>query len=139
MQLLLVAALAFASVVAVFALQNSQMVPIRFFGWERETSVAIIALGSAAIGALCAFLAGLVRQLGAGLRNRQLRLEVGRLQRELEEERHAKDALVAELERAKEQAHHVLTTATGAEREPVSPQAGLELSTHDEPRPVDER
>nr|MBO2483901.1 hypothetical protein [Bacillota bacterium] len=101
MQLLLVAALAFATVVAVFALQNAQMVPIRFFGWERETSVAVISLVAAALGAACALLAGLVRQLGAGLKNRQLRLEVGRLQRELEEERSAKEALVNELEQAK--------------------------------------
>lgn len=101
MQLLLVAALAFASVVAVFALQNAQTVIIRFFGWEREASVALISLGAAGLGALCAVLTGFVRQLGAGLRQRQLRLELERLQAELEEERQAKSALAAELERAR--------------------------------------
>lgn len=101
MQLLLVAALIFASVVAVFALQNAQAVPIRFFGWERETSVAVIALGAAAVGALSTVLAGLFRQVGMGLRTRHLRAEVDRLQRELEEERSAKSALIAELEEAR--------------------------------------
>lgn len=101
LQLLLVAALIFASVVAVFALQNAQTVPIRFFGWERETSVAVIALGAAAVGALSAVLAGLVRQLSAGLRNRHLKAELGRVQRELDDERQAKEALLTELERVK--------------------------------------
>lgn len=117
LQLLLVAALVFASVVAVFALQNAQTVPIRFFGWERETSVAVIALGAAAVGALFAVLAGLVRQLGAGLRTRHLKAELGRLQRELDEERKAKDALVAKLEEARE-----ANRASGQqERLPVEP------------------
>lgn len=104
MQLLLVAALIFASVVAVFALQNAQTVPIRFFGWQRETSVAVIALGAAMVGALTAILAGVFRQVSMGLRARHLRAELDRIQRELEEERTAKSALVAQLEQAKEAA-----------------------------------
>lgn len=99
MQLFLVAALIFASVVAVFALQNAQTVPIRFFAWERETSVAVIALGAAVVGALAAVLTGLVRQVAIGLRHRQLRAELGRVQKELEEERRAQQALLAELSR----------------------------------------
>lgn len=99
MQLLLVAALIFASIVAVFALQNAQTVPIRFFAWERETSVAVIALGAAIVGALAAVLAGLIRQVALGLRHRQLKAELGRVQGELDEERETKQALLSELAR----------------------------------------
>lgn len=99
MQLLLVAALIFASIVAVFALQNAQTVPIRFFAWERETSVAVIALGAAIVGALAAVLAGLIRQVALGLRHRQLKAELGRVQSELDEERETKQALLSELAR----------------------------------------
>lgn len=118
MQLLLIAALAFAGAVAVFALQNAHVVSIRFFGWEREASVAIISLGSAALGALCAILTGLVRQLGVGLKNRQLRAELAKLQRELEEERKERRELAAELERVRER-------ALGRSRADALPESGV--------------
>lgn len=84
MQILLVLALVFASFVALFALQNAQTVPIRFFTWERETSIAVIALAAAAVGALSATLAGMMRQLAMGLRQRQLKGELARAQKALE-------------------------------------------------------
>lgn len=87
MQILIVLALVFASFVAIFALQNAQTVPIRIFTWERETSVAVIVLATAAIGALSAVLAGVVRQFKAGIRLRQVRGELAKVSRLLEEER----------------------------------------------------
>ena len=104
MQLLLVAALIFASVVAVFALQNAQTVPIRFFGWQRETSVAVIAVGGGDGGRAHGHPCRGVPASQLGLRARHLRAELDRIQRELEEERTAKGALVAQLEQAKEAA-----------------------------------
>lgn len=92
MQILLVLALVFASFVAVFALQNAQTVPIRFFAWERETSIAVIVLAAAAVGALSAVLAGLVRQLRSGLRYRQLKSELARTRKELDDVRAAKQS-----------------------------------------------
>lgn len=82
LQYLLVAALVFASFVAVFALQNAQTVPMRFFAWERETSVAVIALAAAAVGALSATLAGSFRQVAAGFRLRQVKAELERVRDE---------------------------------------------------------
>jgi len=86
-QTLIVLALVFASFVAIFALQNAQTVPIRIFAWERETSVAVIVLAAAAFGALTAVLAGLVRQVRAGIRIRQLRGELAKVNKLLAEER----------------------------------------------------
>lgn len=125
MQLLLVLALVFASFVALFALQNAQTVPIRFFAWERETSIAVIALSAAALGALSAALAGLVRQLAAGLRNRQLKGELARAKRDL-------DAAAAEIEKVREElgrAQQALqqvkaATANGAHAEDHWPRDG---------------
>lgn len=121
MQFLLVAALIFASVVAVFALQNAQAVPIRFFAWERETSVAVISLGAAVVGALAAVLAGLVRQVALGLRHRQLKAELGRVQKELEEERMTKEALLAELARLKDGQEGGASSATNPALEGQAP------------------
>lgn len=90
MQLLLVLALVFASFVALFALQNAQTVPIRFFSWAAETSVAVIALAAASLGAVSAVLAGLLRRFAIGFKLRQARGELARAERrllELEKER----------------------------------------------------
>lgn len=96
--MLIVLALVFASFVAIFALQNAQTVSIRIFAWERETSVAVIVLATAAIGALSAVLGGLVRQLKAGIRFRHLRAELAKANRLLEEERERVRALESRLD-----------------------------------------
>ena len=96
--MLIVLALVFASFVAIFALQNAQTVAIRIFAWERETSVAVIVLATAAVGALSAVLAGLVRQIRAGIRFRHLRTELARVNRLLEEERERSAALQSRLD-----------------------------------------
>lgn len=97
MQLLLVVALVFASFVALFALQNAQTVSIRFFSWAAETSVAVVALASAALGAVGAVLAGFLRRVAIGIQLRQVKAELARAERrasELEKEK-------SELEKAR--------------------------------------
>src|SRR5690606_41523205 len=79
-------------------------VPVRFVGRQAGTSVAVIALGAAMVGVLTAIPAGVCPQVSMGLRARHLRAEPDRIQRELEEERTANSALVAQLEQAKEAA-----------------------------------
>ena len=44
--------LLFALIIAVFAIQNATIVPVRFFTWERDISLAFILLGAIVIGAL---------------------------------------------------------------------------------------
>lgn len=87
MQIMLVVALLFASFVALFALQNAQTVAVRFFAWEMSTSVAVIVLLSAAVGAIFAMLAGFIRQMTLGFRLRQTKGDVARVRKELDEAR----------------------------------------------------
>jgi len=88
----LVLALLFALLVAIFAVQNAMLVLVGFLHWEFEISLALVILGSTAAGALVVFLLGLVQQVGRGMkireyRNRILRLEteLGTLQQEMKE------------------------------------------------------
>jgi len=50
----------FALAIAVFALQNAEPVKVQFLRWTFESSVAVVTLGSAALGALIAMGLGLV-------------------------------------------------------------------------------
>ncbi len=52
-------ALMFAIVIAIFALQNTVTVHVRFLAWEYETSLVLIILGSATLGAILTFVASL--------------------------------------------------------------------------------
>ena len=44
--------LLFSLLIAVFAIQNATIVPVRFFTWEKEISLAFILLGAIVLGAL---------------------------------------------------------------------------------------
>jgi uncharacterized integral membrane protein len=56
--------------VAVFALQNPDPVTLRFLGWQTQSSVAIVALGATATGALIAGLLALAGRLRRWQRGR---------------------------------------------------------------------
>ena len=87
MQYYLVVVLAFALLVAVFAVQNAGPVAVRFLGWYSPSlSLALLILGSFILGALLTLVLGLIRQ--ASLRrqlrhyqnqNRQLTEEINRI------------------------------------------------------------
>ena len=55
MQGYLVSALIFALLVAIFAIQNTTVVVINFLMWEFHTSLVLVILGSALLGALLYF------------------------------------------------------------------------------------
>lgn len=84
MQILLVISLLFAALVAIFALQNAQTVPIKFFMWQPEASIAVIVLLFAAAGAFIAAIIGIVRQVRLGLRLRNTKTELARTSKALE-------------------------------------------------------
>ncbi|NMC33369.1 MAG: LapA family protein [Veillonellaceae bacterium] len=60
---LLIAAAVFAFLVALFALQNSEIVRVGFIGWKFETSLVLVILGSALLGFLTALFLGIIMQI----------------------------------------------------------------------------
>lgn len=76
-------ALLFALVIALFALQNTAMVTVRFLLWEHEASLVLVVLGAACLGAALAFAASLgprlrqtreMRRLGATVHSQAERI-----------------------------------------------------------------
>lgn len=99
----LVISLLFALLVAVFAIQNSQPVLLRFFGWFLETSQAVLLIGAASAGALVVGLLAFFRQLGMGLKLMDERSRAHRAGGEAEQARLASNELRKELGRLQEQ------------------------------------
>ncbi len=60
---LLITAAVFAFLVALFALQNSEIVRVGFMGWKFETSLVLVILGSALLGFLTALFLGMIMQI----------------------------------------------------------------------------
>ena len=52
MQLMTIAALLFAAVAVLFALQNTAVVTVSFFAWEFQSSLALVLLLAVVVGAL---------------------------------------------------------------------------------------
>lgn len=55
----LLVALVFAILIAVFALQNTAVVHVQLLVWDYETSLVLVILGSAMVGAVLTFVASL--------------------------------------------------------------------------------
>lgn len=72
MQIYLVSALVFSLLVAVFAIQNTEVVVIKFLTWNFSVSLVLVILGSAVVGALALFFLSLFRQVGSWMTIRQL-------------------------------------------------------------------
>ncbi|RJX19329.1 MAG: LapA family protein [Ammonifex sp.] len=84
MQLYLILGLLFALLVAVFAVQNSTPVNIRFLAWEfKNISLALVVLGAAAGGAFIVFIMGLGREVRHAWRARDLSIQNLRLSQRL--------------------------------------------------------
>lgn len=64
-------------VIAVFALQNTAAVELRFLLWKAQGSLAAVVLASVAAGLLIAFLLGLPEILTARWRIRSLEQQLG--------------------------------------------------------------
>ncbi len=102
MQFILIAALVFAVLVAIFALQNSIIVPVAFLAWETEASLALIILGGAALGAIVAGLLGTFNQFRMAMVHRSLRGKVNQLDRENRELLQENERLLGEIEQTDE-------------------------------------
>jgi lipopolysaccharide assembly protein A len=62
----------FAILIAVFALQNTVAVSVHFLVWDYDTSLVLIILGSAMLGAMLTFLASLGPRFKRARHTRQL-------------------------------------------------------------------
>ncbi|MCK8825225.1 LapA family protein [Fuchsiella alkaliacetigena] len=96
MQFILVVALVFALLVALFAIQNATMVEVVLFTWEFETSLVVIILGAAILGALSVGLFSVVKQIKWRMRLRKKEQQISSLESELDE-------MATEVELAQEQ------------------------------------
>jgi len=80
----LIGALVFAAAVAVFVMQNTAMVSVRFINWvSPEVSVALVALAAALLGALIAFLLDSIRYYKVARQVKDLMNTNRRLEKEL--------------------------------------------------------
>jgi lipopolysaccharide assembly protein A len=85
-QILLIVALLFAILVAIFASQNTMSVPVHFLAWRIEAvSVSVLILVSAACGAMLAVLFGLGRLIKSGVAGRRRQKEISHLQVRLQD------------------------------------------------------
>ncbi|MEE9154049.1 MAG: LapA family protein [candidate division NC10 bacterium] len=82
-QLYLIFALLLALLVAIFAVQNAERVTIDFLVWTFQTSLVIVILVSAGVGALLAALISLPQTLTARRRLRESEKKLERLAVEL--------------------------------------------------------
>lgn len=118
----LVVSLVFALFVAVFAVQNSYMVSLTFFGWEVNASFAVVVISAAIVGALVVGLIALFRYVGSGLRLRDERSRAQRAARELEQAKLAADEMRREIDGLKEQNRKLSARVQELQQQAVAPQ-----------------
>lgn len=85
MQFYLILTLFFALLVAIFAIQNSIAVPVKFLFWEyQDTPLVLVIFCSAILGALSVGVIGMGKQLKLNLRLKDYKHQVNILEGELE-------------------------------------------------------
>lgn len=91
MQVYLLGALIFALIVATFAINNPNLVPVSFLLWRFQAPLVLVILGSAVVGAVFVFLLGMVKQFSLKRQIRSLENINQRLSQQLAEMDSAKD------------------------------------------------
>jgi len=119
--LYLIAGLIFALLVAIFAVQNAQPVPVRFLVWGLEVPLALVIVGMAAAGGLLVGLTVLVRQVGLGFRLWNARAEHRRLEGERRQLEERLQTLKTELEELREENTRLRGVAPAGATEPEQP------------------
>lgn len=95
MQKNLIIALVFAILVAVFSIQNSGPVSLLFFGWEFSTSLVVVVLGAAVLGALIMWIISSFKQLKDKKEKRNLKKQI----KNLEDEKNNLEQNIKDLEK----------------------------------------
>lgn len=110
--------------VALFAVQNSHEVQVRFLGWQMHTSLAVLVIGAVAAGALLLGLLALFRQVGLGLRLRDEQSRARKAAADLEQARLAGQELRREIQRLQEHNRSLAARLAGAEKPGDGPGGG---------------
>jgi len=85
MQILFIISLAFAILVSIFAVMNSDPVTIKLLWKQFEFSQAIVILGSAAFGAIIVAFLGTFSKVKSSLKIRELQNKIKNLEKKIEE------------------------------------------------------
>ncbi|MDI6893513.1 MAG: lipopolysaccharide assembly protein LapA domain-containing protein [Bacillota bacterium] len=116
-----------AVLIALFAGQNTDLVVIRFLGWEWRTSQALVITGAAAAGVLLTAVSALPQRVRAYLRSSDLQGQVRRLQ---EEKRQLSERVTGAEEEARQLAEK-LKKAEEEGRRPSGQGSGIGSGTGD--------
>jgi lipopolysaccharide assembly protein A len=79
-----------------FALQNTEVVALRFLGWQFESSLALLVLAALTTGVLISILASVPSFIGSSLRIMSLKKENRQLAQEVERQREANVVVIDE-------------------------------------------
>ena len=130
MQFYLILALIFSLLVAVFAIQNTELVMVSFLTWDFSVSLVLVLLGSAAAGALVLYFLGLFKQVGAWFRIRQLHSQKEGLEKQMQKlEERLKEMQAEKAAAEKETAEKVAADKEKAIREANEKEAAAGKTT----------
>lgn len=116
-QVVLVLAFLFSLLVAVFAVQNAEPVAVKFLAWRFETSLVIVILAAAALGAALLALLGIFAQLRLGILLKSTRGKASHLQKELTRLENERMRLLDEVARLGRESHDMKSEARTNEQE----------------------
>jgi len=85
MQIFLFAALVFSLGVAIFAIQNAVQVTVNFLFWNFQTSLVVVILSSAVIGAMAISSVGVFRQYSLSRRIKECKKRVKELESKVQQ------------------------------------------------------
>jgi uncharacterized integral membrane protein len=106
MQFYIILTIAFALIVAVFAIQNSTSVPIQFLVWRfEETPLVLVILSSVGLGAVIIWMLNAYKEIRNKLKFRELRHEIKKLEEENKLLKESDKDLREQLENALNQKH----------------------------------
>lgn len=125
MQAILVIALIFSIIIAVFAVQNTQSVPVNFLTFQTQpVSASILVLASAAVGAILTFLFGMWRTVRSSLTIRGDKKRIEEQERTILELRQSNERIQENLRRLQQENERLKSRQVGG-----SPGATVTTST----------
>lgn len=94
MQFGFIMSLVFAILIALFAVQNSNVVTIQLIFWKVELSQSVVILASAAIGAIIAAFLSIFKRFKSSLKIRELNHQIKELEQNLKKSETEKESIL---------------------------------------------